>query len=130
MSHEELRSLMIRARRSLRSARNLLEDGDHDFAMSRAYYAILYAATAALRSQGIKRSKHSGVIAAFSQYLVKPGKLAAEHHKVMQAAFEDRSEGDYAGLFPSQEEVKRRLHEAESFIAAISGFLKSEGIEV
>lgn len=39
---------MNRAHRSLRSARNLLEDGDYDFAMSRAYFAMFYAATAAL----------------------------------------------------------------------------------
>jgi uncharacterized protein (UPF0332 family) len=58
---------MRRAERSLRSARNLLDDGDHDFAISRAYYAMFYAATAALLSQNIKRSKHSGVIAAFAQ---------------------------------------------------------------
>lgn len=68
MSQKELQSLMERARRSLRSARNLLDDGDHDFAMSRAYYAMFYAATVALLSQGIKRSKHSGVIAAFAQH--------------------------------------------------------------
>jgi len=68
VSQKELQSLMERARRSLRSARNLLDDGDHDFAMSRAYYAMFYAATVALLSQGIKRSKHSGVIAAFAQH--------------------------------------------------------------
>src|SRR5713101_6822486 len=53
-NQKELRSLMDRARRSLRSARNVLDDGDHDFAMSRAYYGMFYAATAALLSQGIK----------------------------------------------------------------------------
>ena len=69
MSEKELQSLMQRARRSLRSARNLLDDGDHDFAMSRAYYAMFYAATAALLSLEVKRSKHSGVIAAFGPAL-------------------------------------------------------------
>ena len=47
MSEKELQSLMQRAHRSLRSARNLLDDGDHDFAMSRAYYAMFYAAVMA-----------------------------------------------------------------------------------
>ena len=76
MSPEEVKSLISRARRSLRSARNVLEAGDHDFAMSRVYYAMFYATTAALISQGIKRSKHSGALAAFGQHLVKPGKSA------------------------------------------------------
>jgi uncharacterized protein (UPF0332 family) len=53
---EEVLSLLDRARRSLRSARNLLEDGDRDFAISRAYYAMFYAARAALLSEGIRRS--------------------------------------------------------------------------
>ena len=56
MSEAELVSLMDRARRSLRSARNILDDGDHDFAVSRAYFAMFYAASARLRSQGVRRS--------------------------------------------------------------------------
>jgi hypothetical protein len=35
VSHEEIRDLMV----SLRTARNLLDDGDCDFAIERAYYA-------------------------------------------------------------------------------------------
>jgi uncharacterized protein (UPF0332 family) len=128
--HEkELQSLMERTRRSLRSARNILDDGDHDFAMSRAYYAMFYAATAALLSQGITRAKHSGVIAAFGQHLVKPGKMAAEHQRALQVAFRDRSAGDYAGAFPSREEVERRLEEADIFVQAVTNFLKGEGFE-
>ena len=37
MSEKELQSLMQRARRSLRSARNLLDDGDHDFPYGHEY---------------------------------------------------------------------------------------------
>lgn len=121
---------MERARRSLRSARNLLDDGDHDFAMSRAYYAMFHAATAALLSQNVKRSKHSGVIAAFGQRFVKTGKFTAEHQRALQDAFTDRSAGDYAGVFPSREEVERRLAEAESFVQAIGGFLNDQGVKV
>lgn len=129
-NEKELQSLMERARRSLRSARNLLDDGDHDFAMSRAYYAMFYAATAALLSQSIKRAKHTGAIAAFGQHLVKPGKMAAEHQRALQAAFRDRSAGDYAGLFPSREEVEHRLQEAENFILALTDFLKAGGVNI
>lgn len=130
MSREEIRSLMRRAERSLRSARNLLEDGDHDFAVSRAYYAMFYAATAGLLSQGIKRSKHSGVIAAFGTHLVRMGKFTSEHQRALQAAFRDRSEGDYAGAFPSREDAERRLTEARVFVDAVGEFLRVEGVEV
>ena len=129
-NEKELQSLMGRARRSLRSARNLLDDGDHDFAMSRAYYAMFYAATAALLSQGVTRAKHSGVISAFGQYLVRTGKMTADQQRALQAAFRDRSAGDYAGVFPSWEEVEHRLEEAKNFIEMVIDLLKNEGIKV
>lgn len=61
MSDAEIASLMERARRSLRSARNILDDGDHDFAVSRGYFAMFYAASAALLAQGIKRSRRTSL---------------------------------------------------------------------
>lgn len=118
---------MQRAERSLRSARNLLDDGDHDFAISRAYYAMFYAATAALLSHGVKRSKHSGVIAAFGTYLVKPGRLTPECQRMLQAAFQDRSEGDYAGVFPPREAVELRLQEGRVFVGTVAAFLRGAG---
>ena len=107
MSEKELQSLMQRAHRSLRSARNLLDDGDHDFAMSRAYYAMFYG-----------------------QRLVKTGKFSAEHQRVLQDAFTDRSAGDYAGVFPAREEVERRLVEADNFVQSIADFLKKQGAQL
>jgi uncharacterized protein (UPF0332 family) len=98
--------------------------------MSRAYYAMFYAASAALLSRNIERSKHSGVIAAFGQHLVKSGPFTVEHQQRLQAAFEDRSEGEYAGVFPSREAVERRLAEARGFIEAVTRFLGGEGLRL
>lgn len=128
MSREEILSLMDRARRSLRSARNLLGDGDHDFAISRACYAMFYAASAALLSEDIRRSKHSGFISTFGQRLVRAGVFAVDHQKALQSAFEDRSEGDSAGAFPSRQAVEQRLQEADSLVEAVSPFLAQKGI--
>jgi uncharacterized protein (UPF0332 family) len=115
---------MRRAEPSLRSSRNLLDDGDHDFAVSRAYYAMFYAATAALLARGVQRSRHSGVIAAFGQELVKSGEFTAQDQRALQATLQDRSEGDYAGVFPSREKAERRLNEAEGFVRQVSDFLR------
>ena len=130
MSSEELRSLMRRAERSVRSACNLLDDGDHDFAVSRAYYAMFYAATAALLQRGIKRARHSGVIAAFAEHLVKSGTFTREHQQALQAAFRDRSKGDYTGDFPPRELVEQRIEEARQFVAAVAHFLRTEGVPI
>jgi uncharacterized protein (UPF0332 family) len=74
--------------------------------------------------------QNTPVIAAFGRYLVKPGKMAVEHQRALQIAFRDRSAGDYAGVFPSREEVERRLQEAENFITAVTDVLKAKGVEV
>jgi uncharacterized protein (UPF0332 family) len=128
VSAAEIRSLMERAKRSVRSARNLLEDGDFDFALSRAYYAMFYAAKAALLRRGVQRSKHSGVIAAFAEHLVKPGCFPTADQRNLQAAFQERSEGDYAGIFPSREKTEQRLRDADDFVARIAVFLREEGL--
>jgi len=116
---------MQRAPRSLRSARNMLEDGDHDSAVSRAYYAMFYAATAALLSRDLRRTKHAGVIAAFGQQFVKTGDLAVEHQRALMGAFQDRTAGDYAGAFPSRERVDQRLAEADAFVDAVEALLRA-----
>ncbi|MEX0806085.1 MAG: hypothetical protein WD688_22615 [Candidatus Binatia bacterium] len=51
-------------------------------------------------------------MASDSALLVKTGKFTAEHQRVLQDAFTDRSAGDYAGVFPAREEVERRFVEA------------------
>ena len=127
MSEAEIASLIVLARRSLHSARNILDDGDHDFAVSRAYFAMFYAASATLRSQGVRRSKHSGVIAVFGQYMVKTGRFPVGHHVALQAAFSSRGAGDYGRVFPDREEAERRLQEAKKFVEAVVDFLTAEG---
>lgn len=72
---EEIRPLIEKARRSLQVARHLFEDGDYDFAASRAYYAMFYLAEAALLTRGLAFSRHSGVIAGFYNTFVRPGLL-------------------------------------------------------
>jgi len=71
LSEREVRELIAKAERSLRAAERLLEAGDHDFAVSRAYYAMFYAARALLLTRNVRRSKHSGVLAAFNSEFVR-----------------------------------------------------------
>ena len=59
MSEREIRELANKAERSLAAAGRLLEAGDYDFAVSRAYYAMFYVARALLLTRDVRRSKHS-----------------------------------------------------------------------
>ncbi|WXK24767.1 HEPN domain-containing protein (plasmid) [Mycetohabitans endofungorum] len=67
---------MAKAKRAYASARVLLDLGDVDGAVNRAYYAMFDAARAALLASGapvepdVGRT-HSGLIWAFGNYLVK-----------------------------------------------------------
>jgi uncharacterized protein (UPF0332 family) len=121
---------MRRAARSLPSARNVLADGDNDFAVARAYYAMFYAATAALLSRGVSRTKHSAVITAFGEHFVKVGHVTLAQQTALQVAFRERNEGDYHGYFPPREDVESRLAEATEFVEAVGALLRSEGIDV
>jgi uncharacterized protein (UPF0332 family) len=63
-------------------------------AVSRSYYAMFHAATAALLQRGIKRRSHQGIIVAFGQTFVKPGLVDARFHKYFTKAFGLRQESD------------------------------------
>lgn len=130
MSPEELESLLSRAERNLKTAANLIEDGDYDVALSRAYYSMFYAATAALLYRGIKRSHHSGVIAAFGQELVNSGILSPNYQKMLQEAFADRCKSDYQGVFPTRGESQKCLEKASKFVGAVKKYLQDEGLQV
>ena len=63
--------------------------------VSRSYYAMFHAATAALLHRDIKRRSHQGVIAAFGQTFAKPGIVDTRFHKYLAKAFYLRQESDY-----------------------------------
>jgi len=62
---ESIQATLVKAHRAVQAAKTLLETGDFDFAVSRGYYAMFYAAEAMLASKDVKFQKHGGVHAAF-----------------------------------------------------------------
>lgn len=54
---QEVRLYLDRAREAVRQAQDNIGLNHYDVAISRAYYAMFYAATALLASKGISRSK-------------------------------------------------------------------------
>ncbi len=70
---EECRLYLDYARRDLQAAESNLNLGFYHITISRAYYAMFYAASALLASKGITRSRHSGVLSAFGEQFVRTG---------------------------------------------------------
>lgn len=83
MNDDTTRASMVRywwskAEESLASARREFQAESYAFAVNRIYYAVFYAACAALLDRRQTFHKHSGVRAAFHQVFVKTGLIAIE----------------------------------------------------
>ncbi|MBT3190487.1 MAG: HEPN domain-containing protein [Anaerolineae bacterium] len=120
----EIKANLERSKNALDAAMDLFEDEYFDFAVSRAYYAAFYAASALLLNEGWETKKHSGVIALFHQHFVKTKKLPVEQGKNLNWLFELRGIGDYGGVIRlSFEEAQRALKIATSFLDAVDDIL-------
>jgi uncharacterized protein len=119
VSEREIRELANKAERSLVAARRLLEAGDYDFAVSRAYYAMFYVARALLLTRDVRRSKHSGVLAAFASEFVRSGDLPAELFALLRDGFEDRGESDYGLAAIAEDQARAGLEGAHRFVRAV-----------
>jgi uncharacterized protein (UPF0332 family) len=64
-----------RATQSLRAAELLASEGFHEDAVSRAYYAILHAAKAALFVHDVAATSHAAVRRLFGQHLINTGEI-------------------------------------------------------
>ena len=119
---------LTRAREDLDAARANIANGYYRAAVSRSYYAVFYMASAALFSQSIQRSKHSGLEAAFNQYLVKPGQIEPEFSRLYQIVRRQREEADYAEEPLIDEAAARQaLNDAEMFVELSRTFSERGG---
>jgi uncharacterized protein (UPF0332 family) len=127
-SPTEIKLYLDRAHIALQQSSDNLGLGHYDVATSRAYYAMFYAATALLLSQGISRSKHSGVHSAFGQYFVKPGLIEPQYSRMLINAFNLRLDSDY-DVNPSLDLTLGQdvFHDAEQFVEQATLYLQKEG---
>ncbi len=90
----QLQPMLQKASRSMMAAEKHIEEGDYDFASSRAYYAVFYALEAVLLTKSLAFSKHSAVIAAFNQHFIKTGVFPKEFSRFISRLFRERETGD------------------------------------
>ena len=119
---------LTRAREELETARENIANDRFRAAVSRAYYAVFYVASAALFSQSVQRAKHSGIESAFSQFLVKPGQIEPEFSRLYQRARRQREIADYADE-PDVDEAaaQQSLVDAERFVDRLERYLREVG---
>ena len=84
-----------RATESMGAARSCQRDGYYADSVSRAYYAILHAAKAALHLHGVTAESHSGVRGMFGLHLVKTGLIEPEWGAEIGRSEGKRNASDY-----------------------------------
>lgn len=120
----EVRELLGRGRRQIQAARSLSEDGFPAEAISLAYYAAFFAAEGSLLALGETRSKHSGVISAFGQLVIKGGGLNADIGLSLRRLFQLRNEAVYEGAPVDAETARSAIASAERFVTAVETWLE------
>jgi len=126
----EVKSLLERSRRYLKSAELLLEEGDYESSVSRTYYAMFYSVEALLLTRGLSFSSHRGVISAFGEYFIKTGLFPKEMGRELNRAFEKRQLGDYGYTFViSKEEAKEILNSGKRFVNRIAEYIEQSTSE-
>jgi uncharacterized protein (UPF0332 family) len=122
---------MERARRTLRTARLVLKDKDYASAVNRAYYAIFYAANAALSTQHVEKHKHTGVISEFRLRFIKTGLIEREYGAFYGDTMDARHDSDYDFIKETERErAESAVAEAEQFVTRIERFLREQGYEI
>ncbi|AIU70087.1 hypothetical protein TEU_06960 [Thermococcus eurythermalis] len=121
----EVEILLNDAHESLEAARVLLENGFYRDAISRAYYAMFYAASALLRAKGVVTKSHRGVIAKFGLEFVNTGIVEKYYAKALSLAETSRERADYDPTYrPNEEEAESIVEDAERFIERIEKALE------
>ena len=122
---DEARQWLRRSHRSLRAAETLLDQGLYEDAVSRAYYAMFYAANALLIKDGLDVSgKHSAVVAAFGREYAKTGKIDPKYHQMLIQDFEWRQKADYDVYWNAAKDTARaRTQDARDLIQVVTDLL-------
>ncbi len=117
---------LLRAKKALSAAKALLEFQLYEDCVSRAYYAVLHAAKAALALEGINAQSHVAVRRRFGLNLVKTGKIEKDFAQILTKEKEDRDLSDYnIHIEIDRDTAEKRVIDAEKFVKRIEKFLQT-----
>ena len=114
-----------KSKAKLKVAQRLLEDGDYDDAVSRAYYAVFHAAQAVLLMEGLSAKTHQGLLNLFGLHMIKTGKFDKKFGKYLTNLKDDREHSDYEVYSAvDQETAEYALREAQEFVSATDQYIE------
>lgn len=114
--------LLQAAKRRLAAASVVVEE-DPSTALSAAYYAMLYAAKAALSEHDISAKTHRGIWHELRRALVDTGELDADLAASVQKIQPEREQADYDAWLAPDEDARNAIDLAQRFLVAIEAAL-------
>jgi len=105
---------------------SLMSSEFYDDAVSRAYYAMYYAAKAALLTVGLTLKKHSSTVALFTEHFVRTGRVDKRFVSLLGRAQRARERSDYApSVSVKKSEADQILLDAQAFIAKMKEIVEA-----
>jgi uncharacterized protein (UPF0332 family) len=115
--------LLQAAKRRLAAASVVVEE-DPSTALSAAYYAMLYAARAALSECDVSAKTHRGIWHELRRALVDTGELDADLAASVQKIQPEREQANYDAWFAPDEDARNAIDLAQRFLTAIEAALE------
>jgi uncharacterized protein (UPF0332 family) len=114
------------AKRTLTDIEVLVQNNLYNIAVNRIYYGMFYMLLALALKYDFKTSKHQQLLGWFNRNFIKTGKIDLAFGKIVNDAFENRSDSDY-GVFVefSKDDVSTMLKDMKSFIRELEKYILS-----
>ena len=113
-----------RAKEMLTASEDNLGVKQYRTSLNRSYYAIFHAMRAANSLEGYDSSKHSGVIAFFTQTFLKTEIIDRGMAKIIKESSYLREKSDYDDFYiASKDEAEKQLEKAKEFVLAVQEYM-------
>ena len=117
------------ATNALKAANRDAASRDPQNAVSRAYYAMMHAANAALATKGLQAKTHNGTQTLFNEHLVQPGEVDRQRGRELVRGQRRRTSADYdVSRDVSESEAYEQCMGATTFLTEIRTLLRQAGL--
>lgn len=116
-----------RAKEMVQASEDNLKMKQYKTSLNRSYYAIFHAMRAVNILEGYDSSKHSGVIAYFTQSFLKTERIDRGMAKIVKESSYLREKSDYDDFFiASREDAYKQLDNAQKFVQVVQQFINKK----
>ncbi len=124
MSEINIKPLIEKAKKFMKSAKLLLDVDDFDSSASRIYYAMHYMVEALLLTKNLRIKSHRGLISIFGKEFIKTKILPKEVGRQLKDAFDKRQIGDYEiSVKINKKDIEELLKIGQRFIEKLRDYL-------